>query len=777
MKLFLTLFITCVTIQINAQIGMGEWRYHVNTSKAIDVVASDELIYCALENGVLQYDPESKEYGLATAVNGLSDIRPSRLCWLENSRELVIGYENGNLDFLKGIDVINLPAIKLASIPNSKSINKFSFYQDYLYAATDFAVVKIDVVKKEIKDTYYPTNGLSPVVDLYFSGDTIYALSKSCLYFGLLSNPALPDQSQWQIDNRVPLLTNELAYSHVMPFSNKLFYLQKSPTYGNDTVFTYENGIKSAFFGQTISVQINSIDADDDLFKINNDGGILVYNNVLNLDSAYSASNFGTWFSSKGSVYGPKGLWSADNDKGLVYFPNQFDFQPVSARGTRNSYFYSMDWQQDKLAIASGYLLDKLPAFSKNGIHFFEKENEEEKWNFRDVYATTCWDGLNVWDMLDVSINPKNVNEYAVSTYSEVPVTIFNGEECEIFTDANSTLEKTAIGNGWSLVSDVCYDEKGNLWCLNGYTEMPLNVRLASDGSWQNFDLGSAAKNKYTKKMVIDFNGNIWCATYNSGLFGYSYGATISDISDDARINLKTGENAGNLPSDNVTAIGVDFDGEIWIGTDAGFAILYNASNVFDAGVSDYDAQRVKVNYEGNVEYVLGSTHITDIEVDGGNRKWIGTATSGIILLSSDGSEIMEQLTTSNSPLISDVIYDLKLDQNTGELFIITDKGLVSFRTNSSYEDPNYESTKVFPNPVRPNYSGPITIQGIRYNSDVNITDAAGNLIYKTTSNGGTATWDGNNLEGKPVSSGVYFIWTAQNEGKGKKVGKVAIVR
>lgn len=777
MRLLIIVFTVFTHFQIIAQIGMGEWRFHVNTSKAIDVVASDELIYCALENGVLQYDPESKEYGLATAVNGLSDIRPSSLCWLENSRELVIGYENGNLDFLKGIDVINLPAIKLASIPNSKRINKFTFYQDFLYAATDFAVIKIDVVKKEIKDTYYPTNSLSPILDLYFSGDSIYALSATKLYRGLLTNPALPDQSQWQEDDRLPVLAGNLSYTQVKPFAGKLLYLQQNAAFGSDTLFAYENGNRSVIFGDASSVQINSISIQDNLLLINNEGSILVYNDAFSLDSSYSAANFGTWFSVKQSIYGPKGLWSADNEKGLVYYPNQFDFQPVSARGTRNSYFYSMDWQQGKLAIGSGYLLDKLPAFSKNGIHFFEKENEEEKWRFRDVYETSCWDGLNIWDMLDVSINPKNPTEYAVSTYSEVPLTVFKGDSCEIFTDANSTLEKTAIGNGWSLVSDVSYDDKGNLWCLNGYSEMPLNVRLASDGSWQNFDLGAAAKNKYTKKMVIDFDGNIWCATYNSGLFGYSYGESIEDISDDGRINLQTGENAGNLPSENVTAIAVDFDGEIWIGTDAGFAILYNASSVFSAGAGNYDAQRVKVTFEGNVEYVLGSTHITDIEVDGGNRKWVGTATSGIILLSSDGSDILAQYTTENSPLISNVIFDLKLDQNTGELFIITDKGLVSFRTNSSYEDPSYESAKVFPNPVRPGYSGPITIQGIRYNSDVKVTDAAGNLVYKTTSNGGTATWDGNNLEGKPVSSGVYFIWTAQNEGKGKKVGKVAVVR
>jgi ligand-binding sensor domain-containing protein len=291
-----------------------------------------------------------------------------------------------------------------------------------------------------------------------------------------------------------------------------------------------------------------------------------------------------------------------------------------------------------------------------------------------------------------------------------------------------------------------------------------------------NFDLGFAAKNKYTKKMIIDFDGNIWCATDNAGLFGYSTNGTLSNTTDDKRINLKSGENYGDLPSENITAIAADFEGEIWIGTDAGFAILYSANSSFDANPGEYDAQRVKVQFEGNVEYVLGSTHITDIEVDGGNRKWIATANAGILLLSADGSEIIEQHTTENSPLISDIIYDLKLDQTTGELFIITDKGLVSYRTNATYEDPEYQSTTVFPNPVRPSHLSPVTIQGIRYNSDVKITDLAGNLVFKTTSNGGTATWDCKNLNGERVASGVYLIWTAMNEGKDKKVGKVLVM-
>jgi hypothetical protein len=241
-------------------------------------------------------------------------------------------------------------------------------------------------------------------------------------------------------------------------------------------------------------------------------------------------------------------------------------------------------------------------------------------------------------------------------------------------------------------------------------------------------------------------------------------------------VNLNTGSNTGDLPSNTVNALAVDFDNEIWIGTDDGFAVLYNSDGAFGASPGNYNAQRIKTEYEGNVEYVLGNTSVTDIEVDGGNRKWIGTASSGIILLSPDGLEIIEQHTTENSPLISNSIIDMELDQNTGELFIITDKGLISYRTDASYEDPEYSDVKVFPNPARPDFEGPITIQGIRYNSDVKITDVAGNLVYRTTSNGGTATWDGRTVNGEKVKTGVYLIWTAANEGKGRKVGKVLVV-
>jgi ligand-binding sensor domain-containing protein len=232
------------------------------------------------------------------------------------------------------------------------------------------------------------------------------------------------------------------------------------------------------------------------------------------------------------------------------------------------------------------------------------------------------------------------------------------------------------------------------------------------------------------------------------------------------------------LPSNKITALAADFDGELWIGTEAGFAVLYNANGAFGASPGDFDAQRIKVPFEGNTEYVLGEAHISDIEVDGGNRKWMATANAGLILLSPDGTEIIRQYNTENSPIISNTIYDIEMNHETGELYIVTDLGLISLRVDASYEDPTYEQMTVFPNPVRPDYNGPITLQGIRYNSDVKVTDAAGNVVYKTQSNGGTATWHGLNSNGEKVPTGVYFFWTAMNvQGGENKVAKVLVIR
>jgi len=757
----------------NAQIPMGTWKYHVASAKAIDIVTDGERIFTALENGLYIYNPYTEEGVLKTALNGLSDIEISCLYHDATDNATYIGYANGNIDKWQAGKITNLPAIKLAQISNSKRINQFERNGAYIYVANDFSIVLIDVAKEEIKDTYYPTNGLEAIVDVALSQDSIFALTSTQMLKGLRSNPALPDYSQWDRDLRFPYqATNK--YRELQTINQQFWVLRSNDAYGQDSVFRLKNDVLVNVINEPFSYEINSIQNVGSQISVSIDGGFLIYNaDGLQL-STYSASLLDRWINPSRVCQLGNSYWSADQAWGLQEHPNAYTCKRYPIEGLANTFVYTMDWQEGVLAVGSGRLEAEIaPAFTRNGIHILE----ENQWRSHNTPKVTSWDYNKMWDFISIAVNPKNPKEIAAGTYSFAPLTLLNQTDTLVFDQSNSPLEPVSIGNGWSLISGLKFDSKGNLWVANGYTDRPIKTRQ-SNGIWASYYLGTGASNKQTTKLEIDFQDNIWMGTYANGLVGLQHQGTLDDPSDDKYIQLTTGELLGNLPSNKITALAADFDGELWIGTDAGFAVLYNANGSFAAGAGNYDAQRILIPFEGNYEEVLGDASITDIEVDGGNRKWISLANAGLVLLSSDGTQIIAQYTEDNSPLISNTIYDIEINQQTGELYIVTDKGLVSFRIDATYEDPSYETLNVFPNPVKPDYFGPITIQGIRYNSDVKVTDAAGNLIYKTLSNGGTATWNGQNLNGEKVPTGVYFFWTANNyQGGERKVAKVLVIR
>jgi hypothetical protein len=635
-------------------------------------------------------------------------------------------------------------------------------------------VVLLNPDKKEIKDTYYPTNGEEPIVDITLKNKTLFALSPTRLFTGMEADPLLPAPQGWTHDVRLQEWPYGV-YAAIEKVNEDIFVLARSTEFGNDTVLKLIPTEFEVFQYYSTSLEIANLGQHNNLLDVLADGALLSLDAQGGLQESVLSFYLGIYFRPNQMVVLPDGnKWMADEFSGPIRTIGEYSYEKITYPGPPRNDFYSMDWNKGKLAVASGRLEFKSPGFLRHGYYLFE----DEDWSFNDNSTLQEWQNIDIHDFIDIAVNPKNPDEVAISTYSRFPLSIVDTKtnSCSVYDSGNSPIQLSFAGNGWALASDVAYDSKGNLWVLNGWSERPLVARQA-DGTWWSYDCGVDARNKYTTKMVLDKDNNVWFATETSGVFGYNYSKTFDNTGDDQKINLSSGDYTGALPAENITALAVDLDGELWIGTDAGFAVLYNPSGAFNAAPGDYNAQRIKVRFEGNVEYMLGSTHITDIEVDGGNRKWMATSGAGLVLLSPDGSEIIRQFTKENSSLISNNIYDIKINQETGELFIITDLGLVSYRSDASQDDADYSSTKVFPNPVRPGYDGLITIQGIRYDSDVKVTDVAGNLVFKTTSNGGTATWDGKRIDGSQVETGVYLIWTSTNQGGSKKVGKVVVVR
>ena len=758
----------CFTITF-AQVGMGDWRMHISPNIAHDVVGTDELIYALMENGILEYDLIAKEKTTWTAANYLSDVSPSAIAYHSNTKNLIIGYENGNLDLIKNNRVFNIPAIVQSSVTGIKQIYRVVTDENNAFLATGVGIVVVDLLKKEVKDTYHPFNSNDIISDIVFFQDSIYALTKDALYVGALDNPFLADPGQWIKKTNFPDYSANGEYTELESFQNKLFISYNHEVYNGDTLFQWENNQLSTIQDQ---IEINGLNRSNNELLVSTAGGVIVFNSSLVVESTIFQYQHGTFPNPNHAFYTGGKFYIADGNSGLVEAQNAYASTQILFEGPRYNTAYRVKWTKNKLVVASGGISGSGPAFSLKGSATLEGN----KWQSTIISNQPILNGTNTWDFVSTAINPNDPEEVAYGTFSSMPLVISkNGVVTDTFAFTNSLLEEW--GAGWGYLTDLAYDEEGNLWVANSLCNKPLKV-LTKEGVWYEFNLGTAVKNRKTLRLIIDNNNVKWLSVEGVGLVAFDHGENIDDASDDRYRVLGTGPSNGNLPSSNVEAIENDFDNNIWVGTPEGMRVLYNSSSVFDASAGDYNFQKLLIEFGENVEIVLGTTHITDIETDGANRRWIGTATSGVFLLSEDGLDVVRNFTSENSSLLDNTILDMAIDQENGEVFMVTNEGLISYRSDASQGDLEYTNVKVFPNPVRPDYYGPITIQGIAYNSDVKVTDISGRLVYQTASNGGTATWDGQTLQGDRAKTGVYLIWTSIDDPdvKGRKVGKVVFI-
>ena len=250
---------------------------------------------------------------------------------------------------------------------------------------------------------------------------------------------------------------------------------------------------------------------------------------------------------------------------------------------------------------------------------------------------------------------------------------------------------------------------------------------------------------------------------------------TLDNPFDDEYKILNTNIGSGNLPSLYTYCLTEDLEGEIWVGTDNGIAVFYNPEYVFSG--YNFDAQQILITEGSYGQYLLSEEKVKCITIDGGNRKWIGTEKSGVFLLSKDGQDEILHFTKKNSPLYSNNIIDIAINHETGEVFIGTDKGVISYRSDATKGGENQGKTCVFPNPVDENYRGTISISGLVTDANVKITDIAGNLVFETTANGGMATWNGKNKNAERVATGVYLVFSSDLYGEETVVSKILFIR
>lgn len=756
---------------LNSQIPMGEWRMFTPNKDTRGIERIDDKIFVAFENGLLEHDIQSGENDLWTSANLLSDVGLTAIEVHQASKTLVIGYENGNLDLIRNNVIFNVPALILANVTGNKRINKMVSHEEFVYVACGLGILKLNPVRREIADTYHPFSNSTPVFDVVFKGDTIFALSQNSIRYANKNNIALADFTQWHTYSGIPNIGNA-SFKNLILFNDKLLLHAKTPmnSYSTDTLYQ-RVGSNFVILPQFLNFEIHDIRTQNGNLLFSADARLVEFDTNFNQVELIFQYDEGSFIAPNGAIKVGLDYYIADKNFGLVKARNSFSHNKIGFQGPFRNSFFELDFKNGTLLAAGGGLIGFNQSFNLSGVYTFK----DEKWSFINNTNSVAM-SENTWDVISVSIDPNDANHMVFGTYSPRALfEVMDGKSVSTYYDnTNSNLELTTLGNNVYCVSELEFDNQSNLWIGQSFANTPLKVKTR-DGIFQEFDLGPSPKGRFVSDLAIDFNGYKWLATRGGGLVVFDDNKTILDKSDDRYKIYRNGEGLGNLPSSVVTAVCVDFNNDIWVGTDNGLVVIYNSGRVFNTdGI--IDAQPILLQYEEEVERLLGNTSITKIVLDGGNRKWVATESAGVILFGTDGRQEIYNFNTTNSPLASNNVLDIAINDKTGEVFFVTEKGLQSFRSDASVSDFDYSDVQVFPNPFRPDFNGVVSIQGIAYESEVRITDVAGNLVFKTLSNGGTATWNGQTLSGSRAASGVYQIWTAPRNGKGRYVGKFVLI-
>lgn len=747
-----------------AQIPVGSFRAHLSYYGTHSIAVTHDYVYAASASGLLYCDKNQKDVETWSKVDGLTETEISHIFYDPQSEYLVIAYANANLDFIKNDKLTNVPDIKNKSMTGEKEINSIFSHNGILYLSCSFGIVSIDLETLLIQDTWYSNIGDEKyeINSLQIFQNQFFALTSK----GLFTTPAASNQkadfSTWQ---KIDTLGNS-AFKLGCLFNNK-YYVTKH--FGEDTdsllVYDGENWAASSIDLTTI----RALDANDstlligcwDFFEtFDNEEMMLQY---VPMPSMYS------WADIKDAALDGDLIWIADNNNGLICYDRRWgSITTQTANGPYPTSSFKMDYVDGTIAMVPGAIT---PTGGSSWLYPNFSYFRNEKWtNILQKDNPQLYDS---YDLTCVAINPRNTDEFYAGTFWTGLVKYGKHSVEEVYNRTNSPIQSGDTAEG--RIGGLRFDKYGNLWVSCCYSTYPLAV-LKTDGTWQRFTLSSYISGYSTTltDILIDSRGYKWIVKPRENtIIVLDDNNTISDLSDDQMTSINMNA-AANIETSTINCIAEDKRGEIWIGCNQGVKVIYNPSQVFKGTAYP---QNILIEQINHVQNLFEFEEVTSIAVDDADRKWVGTAKSGVFLISSDGKEQIHHFTEENSPLLSNKIFNICINRESGEVFFATSKGLISYRGTATEGKEDYSDVIVVPNPVRENFRGTITVSGLKENSFCKIVDAAGNLVWQDYANGGTLAWDGKDFYGNRPATGVYFVFSSDENGKQKNVAKILFIK
>ena len=782
MKNALFTLLLLIPFGLCAQFSIGTWRDHFPYKRCIDVCEANNFIFAATANSVFSFDQFTGEINRFNKTNRLSDVGISALAFDPLSQFVIVGYSNGNVDLFNEREVFNIPFIKFSTLIGDKTIYDIYPYGDRIFLSTGFGIVVIDVPGREIKETYFiGTSGEAVRVrDIAIHNEVIYAVTEQGLRTADVNNTFLSNFENWTTAGNLP---GTEVPTHIEFFNNEI--VLAIPGAGSDTVWSKPvDGSTWVDRFPLENFRINQLWSNGEWFSVS--GSYAYWYSRNNLDSRIVISMVaGNLLHTYNAIIGYNGYaWAADKFNGLMLSKDPFGFEDilVSPQGPNSDDCRRITAYNNNVWIAHGGVG---PSWGQNNNSDGISAYIDDRWiSFSADTMQSAGQHFNnsnqyVMDFMDFAVDPIDNNNVYAASWEEglLKIDIPNRRIIPVNGTATTGPDSDGINDDYvrTAVAGVTYSKDGVLWCTNGYTKRALHA-LDRDGNFYDYNFSTViGDDEKIADILISNDGYIWANVINEGLLVLNNNATLDVFSDDNFKLLTDDEGNGKLPSNDVLCMEEDLDGEVWVGTASGLSIFYNPASIFEEG--NFDSEQILIQQEGNTQILLETEAINCIEIDGSNRKWIGTKSSGAYLLSDDGLREVYHFTEENSPLPSNTVYDIGINHSNGEVFFATENGVVGFFSTATNFDNEMSNVRVFPNPVRPDYDGNITIDGLAYNTSVKITDIQGNILFETESEGGRAVWNGLLSDGSRPATGVYLVYVSTPLGTADEVRKLTFIR
>ena len=759
-RYFIILILLILTTALRGQSPVGEWSDHLSYNSVENLAIGKNEIYASTGYSIMIYNKEYDELRKLTRVQGLSETGISAIAFSTENNTLIISYNSTNIDLVKDNIVYNVPDIKRKYIPGSKDIYKIRTQGKYAYLASSFGIVVLDLVKHEISDTWKPGIGgdNNPVNDIAFGNNKIYAATGSGVYYGDPATSGLAYFGNWSLIKSLP--SSLASYNAVLVSGTKLYVNRNGNTAAGDSVYVVDNF--ASLFSYQSGTFNRSFDPYQGGFTIASQFSVRVYSDAGTLLKTISSFRTGTPNISQAIVDG-NDIWIADISAGLFRGLNMSTFSNLILPGPATNNVVSIVNENSKTFISGG-ALDNSWNNQGRDLQIFTQENNV----WYNIITSTFHDPMRILP------DPSNSNHYWVSTWGMGLLEYENNLLIHHYDDSNSPLKTIIPGAPYSRVCGLAMDKSRNIWMTQ--PEVPGTIKvLKPDGTWITNPVTLDAPT--VGDIIITKSGYKWVIVpRGNGLFVLDDNNTPDNFSDDRSKSFLVKDNDGNVLS-NIFSIAEDLDGNIWVGTDDGPAIYYNEKLIFGDDPRAYRIIIPRNDGTGLGDYLLKSEIITSITVDGANRKWLGTVSSGAYLLSADGTKKIANYTEENSPLYSNSIAGIAIDDKSGEVWMGTAMGVISLRGDATTGGEKFKNVYAFPNPVRSNFTGNVTITGLMRDSRIKITDVSGNLVFETVSDGGQATWNLKTFTGERVATGVYIVFCASSDGSASAVTKMLVIK